>query len=161
MKKMAYENGENSPLNTKEVMNAVKKIGDAYFMGTRAYGTTLKNLYKDISKRGDADAFNELIELLVNNFAKAESEVKKFRLPTSSKKEIIELCNVLTRYKNCTCSALNVKFKELKELILAQYSNDEELMKFVAMQGERELRKQARIYNKVKFVICAFANRNP
>ena len=152
MKKMAYENEENSPLNTKEVMNAVKKIGDAYFMGTRAYGTTLKNLYKDISKRGDADAFNELIELLVNNFANAESEVKKFRLPTSSKKEIIELCNVLTRYKNCTRSALNVKFKELKELILAQYSNDEELMKFVAMQGERELRKQARIYNKVKFI---------
>lgn len=152
MKEIAYQNEKNSPLNTKEVMNTVKEIDDERFENTTAYNTALENLYKDIVKRGDANAFNELVELLVNDFVCSEEEVKKFRLPTSDREETIAICNILAKYKNNTHSALNVKFKELKEAILAQYGNDEMLMKFVAMQDERELRRKARIYNKVKYI---------
>lgn len=158
MCKIAYgsRSPERNPIYAQEVLDFIWDFeNDSTVAGSKVYSTVAEYACKKLQETGDIASLKKLLSLYEREKEFSGTYLRKFVIPNSNKEEFLEAFQLLTSYKNLKASAVKKKLIELKEIILAHYSDDAELMVFVEEQQERELREKAKIYKLIKYVSLA------
>lgn len=148
------ENTDGNPLYSQELIDIIWSLGDNYkeIVGKRAYRVVAKNHCKQIYDEGGNVALEKLIKLYEKNRAFSDDYLKKMPIPNSNKEEFLEAFRIINSSKRQNY-VINNKLSQLKEIILANYSDDAKLMEFVSAQVERELRDTAGYYRMIKWLL--------
>lgn len=158
MCKIAYgsRSPERNPIYAQEVLDFIWDFeNDSTVAGSKVYSTVAEYACKKLQETGDIASLKKLLSLYEREKEFSGTYLRKFVIPNSNKEEFLEAFQLITSYKNLKASAVKKKLTELKEIILAHYSDDAELMLFVEEQQERELREKAKIYKLIKYVSLA------
>lgn len=159
MRKIAYgkDNPEKNPIYAQEVLDFIWDFDNfSEEACTVLYSTVAEYACKKLQEKGDTASLKELLSLYERRKSFSAKYLGKFVIPNSNKEEFLEAFRLITSYKNLKDSAVKKKLIELKEIILANYSDDAELMVFVEQQQERELREKAKVYKIIKYVSLPF-----
>lgn len=154
MGKIAYgaRSPERNPIYAQEVIDLIWDFdNDSTVASSKVYSAVAEYACKKLQETGDIASLKELLSLYEREKDFSETYLRKFVIPNSNKEEFLEAFQLITSYKNLKASAVKKKLTELKEIILAHYSDDAELMLFAEQQQERELREKAKIYKLIKY----------